>query len=180
MRFIQASQIYNNKISTYPLMIDASTLIIFTSIKQFLHSNCYLSLDHRFIMQALYSIRQTISSFFRSITSETHNSKMDIRESVSNQNDVSLLLAKHLVSTKASDANLVFSPLSIQVLLGLIAVGSEGPTLNQLISFSSSSPLKNSILSHLSSSLSSLPMVGPLVGPDCPSSTAFGLIGVSA
>ncbi|CAA2944473.1 serpin-ZX-like [Olea europaea subsp. europaea] len=35
---------------------------------------------------------------------------MDIRESVSNQNDVSLLLAKHLVSTKASDANLVFSP----------------------------------------------------------------------
>ncbi|KAL2459130.1 Serpin-ZX [Forsythia ovata] len=60
---------------------------------------------------------------------------MDIRESISKQTDVSILLAKHLVSTKALDANLVFSPLSIHVVLGLIASGSKGPTLDQLLSF---------------------------------------------
>ncbi|KAL2459133.1 Serpin-ZX [Forsythia ovata] len=60
---------------------------------------------------------------------------MDIRESISKQTDVSILLAKHVVSTKAQDANLVFSPLSIHVVLGLNASGSKGPTLDQLLSF---------------------------------------------
>lgn len=53
---------------------------------------------------------------FRSITTEAHYSTMDIRESVSNQTGISLLLAEYLVSTKAKDANLVFSPVSIQLL----------------------------------------------------------------
>ncbi|KAL2504170.1 Serpin-ZX [Abeliophyllum distichum] len=76
---------------------------------------------------------------------------MDIRESFSNQTDVSLLLARNLVSSKAKDANLVFSPVSINVLLGLIAAGSKGHTLDQLLSFlkSKSSEELNSISSQL-------------------------------
>ncbi|KAL2459131.1 Serpin-ZX [Forsythia ovata] len=62
---------------------------------------------------------------------------MDISESFRNQTDVSLLLAKNLVSSKDKDANLVFSPVSINVLLGLIAAGSKSlslkPTFKEIV-----------------------------------------------
>ncbi|KAF8022908.1 hypothetical protein BT93_F0426 [Corymbia citriodora subsp. variegata] len=60
---------------------------------------------------------------------------MDLRESIANQTDAALALSKHLLLTRAGDSNLVFSPLSIHVVLGLIAAGSAGPTQDQLLSF---------------------------------------------
>ncbi|XP_031108851.1 serpin-ZX-like [Ipomoea triloba] len=62
---------------------------------------------------------------------------MDVnRESIKNQVDLSLKLANHIFSTEAGgDSNLVFSPLSINVILSLIAVGSDSPTRDQLLAF---------------------------------------------
>ncbi|CAK9178601.1 unnamed protein product [Ilex paraguariensis] len=60
---------------------------------------------------------------------------MDLRQSIGNQTDVSLTLAKHVLTHEAKDSNVVFSPLSIHVVLSLIAAGSQGPTLEQLLSF---------------------------------------------
>lgn len=59
---------------------------------------------------------------------------MDLRESIANQTNVSLSVAKHLFS-KESDNNIAFSPLSLQVVLSIIASGSEGPTQQQLFNF---------------------------------------------
>ncbi|KAL5579725.1 hypothetical protein UlMin_012167 [Ulmus minor] len=71
--------------------------------------------------------------------------------SISNQTDVALSLTKHLLLTEGKDSNLVLSPLSIHVVLSLIATGSKGPTLDQLISFlkSKSNDQLNSITSEL-------------------------------
>nr|GMD91459.1 serpin-ZX-like [Ipomoea batatas] len=62
---------------------------------------------------------------------------MDVnRESIKNQVDLSLKLVKHIFSTEAGgDSNLVFSPLSINVILSLIAVGSNSPTRDPLLAF---------------------------------------------
>lgn len=60
---------------------------------------------------------------------------MDLRESISKQTDVALSITKHLLLTEGKNSNLVFSPLSIHVVLSLIAVGSNGSTLDQLLSF---------------------------------------------
>ncbi|EYU25363.1 hypothetical protein MIMGU_mgv1a026330mg [Erythranthe guttata] len=60
---------------------------------------------------------------------------MDLKKSTLNQAEVSLLLAKHVITAHAKDANVVISPLSIQVLLGMIANGSNGPTRDQLLGF---------------------------------------------
>ncbi|PHT47804.1 hypothetical protein CQW23_12012 [Capsicum baccatum] len=67
---------------------------------------------------------------------------MHLRASIQKQTDVSTMLAKHVFFTKfestesnPNDANMVFSPLSIQIVLGLIAAGSSGDTLEQLLSF---------------------------------------------
>lgn len=76
---------------------------------------------------------------------------MDLRESISNQNDVSLSLTKHLLLTEGKDSNLVYSPLSIHVVLSLIAAGSKGPTLDQLLTF-----LKSKSCDHLNSFASEL------------------------
>ncbi|KAL1817804.1 hypothetical protein DCAR_0522282 [Daucus carota subsp. sativus] len=51
------------------------------------------------------------------------------------QVDVSLTLSKHILLNYGKDSNLVFSPISIQVILGLVAAGSSGQTLDQLLSF---------------------------------------------
>ncbi|KAG2663809.1 hypothetical protein I3760_16G050100 [Carya illinoinensis] len=61
---------------------------------------------------------------------------MDLRQSISDQTDVSLRIANRLLlSEEGKKSNLVFSPLSIHVVLSLIAAGSKGPTLDQLLSF---------------------------------------------
>ncbi|KAL5558180.1 hypothetical protein UlMin_034391 [Ulmus minor] len=76
---------------------------------------------------------------------------MDVRETISNQTDVALSLTKHLLLTEGKDSNLVLSPLSIHVVLSLIAAGSKGPTLDQLLSFlkSKSNDQLNSFASEL-------------------------------
>ncbi|KAL3617802.1 hypothetical protein CASFOL_038123 [Castilleja foliolosa] len=56
--------------------------------------------------------------------------KKSLQNSIVNQTDDSMSLAKHVISTEAKDdGNVVFSPLSIQVVLGLIAAGSTGDKL---------------------------------------------------
>lgn len=60
---------------------------------------------------------------------------MDIQQSIINQTQVSITLASHLLSKKSLNSNTVFSPLSIHVVLGLVAAGSKGETLDQLLSF---------------------------------------------
>ncbi|KAK7283319.1 hypothetical protein RIF29_12755 [Crotalaria pallida] len=76
---------------------------------------------------------------------------MDLRESISTQTDVALNFTKHLFSKEAHDKNLVFSPLSLHVVLSIIAAGSEGPTLDQLLSF-----LRSKSTDHLNSFASQL------------------------
>lgn len=90
---------------------------------------------------------------------------MDLRESILNQTDVSFSLAKHAISTHAKDANLVFSPLSLHVVLGLIASGSNGPTRDQLLGFLKSKSTEE--LNSLSSQIATVVLADgdPLGGP---------------
>ena len=77
---------------------------------------------------------------------------MDLRHSISNQTDVSLTLASHILTkNNGPHANTVFSPLSIHVVLGLITAGSSAQTLEQLLSFlkAKSSDDLNSLSSQL-------------------------------
>ncbi|CAN0922185.1 At1g47710 [Linum grandiflorum] len=60
---------------------------------------------------------------------------MDLRELIGSQPDVASILSKHLLLTEAKSSNTVLSPLSIHVILSLIAAGSKGPTQAQLLSF---------------------------------------------
>ncbi|KAK7351670.1 hypothetical protein VNO77_11276 [Canavalia gladiata] len=76
---------------------------------------------------------------------------MDLRESISNQTDVSLSMAKLLFLKEAPNKNVVFSPLSLNVVLSIIAAGSKGPTLDQLLSF-----LRSQSTDHLNSFASQL------------------------
>ncbi|XP_059279257.1 serpin-ZX-like [Lycium ferocissimum] len=91
---------------------------------------------------------------------------MDLQESISNQTGVSLTLSKHVFSTEVKgDTNMVFSPLSIHVVLGLIASGSNDPTRAQLLSFLKSKSIDE--LNSLSSQLVDVVFVdgGPSGGP---------------
>ncbi|PNX74645.1 serpin-ZX-like protein [Trifolium pratense] len=77
---------------------------------------------------------------------------MDLRESITNQTNVSLSIANHLFSKQShQDKNVVFSPLSLQVVLSIIAAGSDGPTRQQLLDFLrfKSTDHLNSFVSHL-------------------------------
>ncbi|KAK7269700.1 hypothetical protein RIF29_22434 [Crotalaria pallida] len=79
---------------------------------------------------------------------------MALFDSMNNQNqtDVSLIIAKHLLSKEGNGKNLVFSPLSIQVMLGMIAARSdEGPTRDHVLSFLQFKSMDhlNSFASHL-------------------------------
>ncbi|XP_047319980.1 serpin-ZX-like [Impatiens glandulifera] len=90
---------------------------------------------------------------------------MDLRESISNQTDVSLSLAKQVMLSHAKHSNSVFSPLSIHVVLSLIASGAKGPTLDQLLSYLKSN--SNEDLNSLSSQVIALVFADgdPLGGP---------------
>ncbi|CAN4122735.1 unnamed protein product [Withania somnifera] len=77
---------------------------------------------------------------------------MEMSESITTQTDISFMLAKHVFSTEIKgDTNLAFSPLSIQMVLGLIATGSTGLTRDQLLYFLKSKSIDelNSLYSHL-------------------------------
>ncbi|KAI4316754.1 hypothetical protein L6164_024702 [Bauhinia variegata] len=76
---------------------------------------------------------------------------MDLRESIGNQTDVGLSITKHVFVKEGKDKNHVFSPLSIHVVLSLIAAGSKGPTRDQLLSF-----LRTNSIDHLNSFASQL------------------------
>ncbi|XP_035846045.1 serpin-ZX-like isoform X2 [Helianthus annuus] len=75
-------------------------------------------------------------------------------QSISNQSHVSTTLATHLLSNK-HDSNVVFSPLSIQTLLSLLAAGSKDQTLDQLLTFLKADTTDNlkSLYSQLVSSI---------------------------
>ncbi|MFS7938859.1 putative Serpin family protein [Helianthus anomalus] len=75
---------------------------------------------------------------------------MDLKQSVSTQTHVSTALATHLLSNK-HDKNVVFSPLSIHVALSVLATGSKGQTLDQLLAF-----LKTNTTDNLNSLYSQL------------------------
>ncbi|XP_050125233.1 serpin-ZX-like isoform X2 [Malus sylvestris] len=77
---------------------------------------------------------------------------MDPKEySTSNLTDVALKITKHLLMNEGKGKNIVYSPLSIQVVLFLITAGSKGLTKDQLLSFlmSESSDQLNSLAAHL-------------------------------
>ncbi|XP_021766341.1 serpin-ZX-like [Chenopodium quinoa] len=61
---------------------------------------------------------------------------MDHQQSLTNLADVSLTLTGRLSSTEANkNKNLVISPLSLHVILGVIAAGSSGSTRDQLLTY---------------------------------------------
>ncbi|KAJ9567371.1 hypothetical protein OSB04_003337 [Centaurea solstitialis] len=62
-----------------------------------------------------------------------------------------LTLAKHLLSKSSQNSNVVFSPFSIHTVLGVIAAGAKGQTLNQLLSFLKTNTIHdlNALSSHL-------------------------------
>ncbi|KAH6765026.1 Serine protease inhibitor family protein [Perilla frutescens var. frutescens] len=95
---------------------------------------------------------------------QSHHS-MDLRESILNQTDISVSLAKRVISAHGKDSNLVLSPLSIHVVLSLIATGSGGPTRNQLLCFLKSKSSEE--LDSLSSQIVTVVFAdgGPLGGP---------------
>ncbi|KAK1395723.1 SERPIN domain-containing protein [Heracleum sosnowskyi] len=76
--------------------------------------------------------------------------KVEIDQVISNQTDVAMTLTKYILQ-KNNTSNVVFSPISLQLVLGLVAAGSEGETLDQLLSFlkAESTDELNSLASHL-------------------------------
>ncbi|WJX41290.1 hypothetical protein P8452_28664 [Trifolium repens] len=61
--------------------------------------------------------------------------KREKSKSITNHTNVSITMAEHLFSKNSNKNNIVFSPISIQVILSIIAAGSEGPTQQQLLDF---------------------------------------------
>ncbi|XVF74147.1 hypothetical protein PTKIN_Ptkin13bG0036800 [Pterospermum kingtungense] len=76
---------------------------------------------------------------------------MNLGRMARSQTDVAFSLSKQLLQTKSIGSNLAFSPLSIQVVLSVIAAGSNGSTHDQLHRF-----LKSKSNDHLSSFFSKI------------------------
>ncbi|KAK1407515.1 hypothetical protein QVD17_39131 [Tagetes erecta] len=76
---------------------------------------------------------------------------MDLEQSTSKQTQVSITLATHLLINKFTNSNVVFSPLSIHVVLSILAAGSKGRTHDQLLAFLNANTAEelNSLYSHL-------------------------------
>ncbi|CAH8263693.1 unnamed protein product [Arabidopsis lyrata] len=79
---------------------------------------------------------------------------MELGKSIENQNNVVVRLAKQVIDTEANGSNLVFSPMSINVLLSLIAAGSSPNTKEEILSFlmSPSTDHLNAVLAKISDS----------------------------
>ncbi|KAE8727967.1 Serpin-ZX [Hibiscus syriacus] len=92
---------------------------------------------------------------------------MDLHQLIRKQTDIAFVLAKHVLQTEAKGSNLMFSPLSIHVVLSMITAGSKGPTLDQLLCFlmSESSDQLDSFSSKLVSVVSAVgsPAGGPIL-----------------
>ncbi|KAL7117126.1 hypothetical protein ACP275_03G052100 [Erythranthe tilingii] len=103
-------------------------------------------------------IRASYSSLIKNThyyTSKPTHKRRNLRESALNHSDVSLSLASHVITAHGKDTNVVLSPLSINVLLGLVASGSNGPARNQILGYLKSKSIKevnsvsSQILSHV-------------------------------
>ncbi|KAM5587522.1 serpin-ZX-like [Rosa sericea] len=57
-----------------------------------------------------------------------------LKETISNQTDVALEITKQLLQTELKDKNMVYSPLSIHIVLSMIAADETGPSLDQFLS----------------------------------------------
>ncbi|GFP97447.1 serpin-zx [Phtheirospermum japonicum] len=79
---------------------------------------------------------------------------VNLGESIVKQTDFSLSLAKHVISTKAKDTNFVFSPLSMHIVLCMVAAGSSGPTRAQFLDYLKSKSVEE--LNSLSSQVATL------------------------
>ncbi|XP_074279272.1 serpin-ZX-like [Silene latifolia] len=58
---------------------------------------------------------------------------MDFRQLITNQTYVSLKIAHHVATSESPPKNSILSPLSLHVILGLIAAGSSGSTRNEIL-----------------------------------------------
>ncbi|KAK9926466.1 hypothetical protein M0R45_023696 [Rubus argutus] len=77
---------------------------------------------------------------------------MDLRESIKNQTDVALGITRQLLLTEGKNMNMVYSPLSIHVVLSLIVAGStKGHTQDEMLTFlkSKSTEQLNDLASNL-------------------------------
>ncbi|CAN6896941.1 unnamed protein product [Brassica oleracea] len=76
---------------------------------------------------------------------------MELGQSTEMQNDVMVLLAKHVIATVANGSNFVFSPMSVNLLLCLIAAGSSCVSKQQILTFlmSPSSDHLNAVLAKM-------------------------------
>ncbi|KAG6538972.1 serpin-ZXA-like [Zingiber officinale] len=92
---------------------------------------------------------------------------MDLGESIARQTSFPIRLSMHVGSAVASDCNLVSSPLSVHLVLALVAAGSKGRTLDEMLSLLGLSSGKLADLNSLSSQIVSLVLAdgSPSGGP---------------
>ncbi|PRQ18679.1 putative Serpin family protein [Rosa chinensis] len=75
----------------------------------------------------------------------------ELRESIKNQTDVALEITKQLLLTLGKDKNMVYSPLSIHIGLGMILTGTKGHIQDRFLSFLKSKSINE--LNDLSSNV---------------------------
>ncbi|GER53406.1 serpin-like protein [Striga asiatica] len=111
--------------------------------------------------QRILNAKKYFSSVNRSV-----NQTSDLgRQSIAAQTDFSSLLTKQLISSHVKDNNFVFSPLSIHVVLAMVAVGSGRPARKQLLRYLMFDSIED--LNSLSSQIATCLLAdgGPLGGP---------------